>query len=194
MSDQPPAPRSAQTVAVGSRVPAGFAESSLSLPASGMEVAQFVALRASACVGADYSNMASLDRERQTLRLFHGTFLAPEIADRYTDIPLSAPFPIAAAVRLDEPVLLPDLDSYRREFPMILADTIAAGVQATASIPLHRADGSLVGALGFAWAGPTMFDAKLVERAAVQSRSFALPPSNGPNSTTPSISSWPTLA
>ncbi len=127
-----------------------------------MEVAQFVALRASACVGADYSNMASLDRERQSLRLFHGTFLAPEIADRYTDIPLSAPFPIAAAVRLDEPVLLPDLDSYRREFPMILADTIAAGVQATASIPLHRADGSLVGALGFAWAGPTRFDAKLV--------------------------------
>ena len=162
MSDQPPAPRSAHTVAVGSRVPAGFAESSLSLPASGMEVAQFVALRASACVGADYSNMASWDRERKSLRLFHGTFLAPEIADRYTDIPLSAPFPIAAAVRLDEPVLLPDLDSYRREFPVILADTIAAGVQATASIPLRRADGSLVGALGFAWAGPTRFDAKFV--------------------------------
>ena len=72
---------------------------SLPLPATGTEVAHFVALRAAACVGADYSNLASLDEGRQSLRLFHGEFLAPEIADRYTDIPLGAPFPIAVAAR-----------------------------------------------------------------------------------------------
>ena len=48
-----------------------------------------------------------------------------------------------------------------RPFPEILADTIAAGVQATASLPLHREDGTLVGAIGFAWTEPTTFDAKL---------------------------------
>src|SRR6476659_6262670 len=134
---------------------------SLALPATGREIAQFVALRAAACVGADYSNMALFDAAEQSLRLFHGTFLTPAIADRYTDVPLSAPFPIAAAARSGSSVLLPDLASYRARFPEILADTVAAGVQATASLPLHREDGTLVGSIGFAWAEPTTFDTKL---------------------------------
>ena len=74
---------------------------------------------------------------------------------------LSAPFPIAAAARSGKAVLLPDLGAYGAQFPEILADTIAAGVQATASLPLHREDGTLVGAIGFAWTEPTTFDAKL---------------------------------
>jgi serine phosphatase RsbU (regulator of sigma subunit) len=134
---------------------------SLALPATGREIAQFVALRAAACVGADYSNMALFDAAEQSLRLFHGTFLTPAIADRYTDVPLSAPFPIAAAARTGKAVVLPDLASYRDRFPEILADTVAAGVQATASLPLHREDGTLVGSIGFAWTQPTTFDAKL---------------------------------
>ena len=134
---------------------------SLPLPATGAEVAQFVAMRAAACVGADYSNMASLDDSGQFLRLFHGTFLAPEIADRYTDVPLSAPFPISDAARSGTAVLLPDLDAYREQFPEILADTVAAGLQASASLPLFREDGTLVGVIGFAWTIPTTFTAKL---------------------------------
>ena len=34
-------------------------------PATGAEIAQFVALRAAACVGADYSNLALLDPRRR---------------------------------------------------------------------------------------------------------------------------------
>src|SRR6476659_6391149 len=90
---------------------------SLPLPATGRELAQFVALRAAACVGADYSNMALFDAVGQSLRLFHGTFLTPEMADRYTDVPLSAPFPIAAAARHGTSILLPDLASYGVQFP-----------------------------------------------------------------------------
>ena len=134
---------------------------SLPLPATSLEVAQFIAMRASACVGADYSNLALYDEDRQSLRLFHGTSLDPEIAVRYTDIPVSAPFPIAAAVRLGQAVLVPNLDAYRTQFPEILADTVAAGIQATASLPLRRGDGSLVGAIGFAWRDLMPFDAKL---------------------------------
>ena len=58
-------------------------------------------------------------------------------------------------------VLLPDLDSYREEFSGLVADTVAAGIQATASLPLYRFDGTRLGAIGFAWAEPTSFDAKL---------------------------------
>ncbi len=159
MSDEP-SPSAKTDLVVGVEVPARL-PGSLPLPATGREVAQYVALRAAACVGADYSNMALLDATGKTLRLFHGTFLTPELADRYTDVPLGAPFPIAAAARFDRAVLLPDLDAYGAQFPEILADTIAAGVQATASLPLHREDGTLVGAIGFAWTEPTTFDAKL---------------------------------
>jgi serine phosphatase RsbU (regulator of sigma subunit) len=147
-------------------VPAGIAVpvphfASLPLPATGTEVAGFVARRAAACVGADYSNMATLNVAGQFLRLFHDTFLAPEIADRYTDVPLDAPFPIAEAARSGAAILLADLDAYRERFPEIVADTVAAGIQASASMPLFRDDGSLVGVIGFAWTAPTAFDAKL---------------------------------
>ena len=134
---------------------------SLPLPATGAEVAQFVALRAAACVGADYSNLASFDESGRSLRLFHGAFLDPEIADRYTDVPLDAPFPIAVAARTGTAILLPNIDAYRDRFPEIVADTVAAGVHATASLPLYRESGSLVGAIGFAWTNPVRFDTKL---------------------------------
>ena len=55
--------------------PSAPAGSSLALPATGREVAQFVALRAAECVGADYSNLALLNPEGSSLRLFHSPFL-----------------------------------------------------------------------------------------------------------------------
>jgi hypothetical protein len=125
MSELAPVPDTDRLLLAGREVPPRVF-GSLPLPATGPEVAQFVALRAAACVGADYSNLASLDEGGRSLRLFHGAFLAPEIADRYTDVPLDAPFPIAAAARTGTAILLPDLDAYRDRFLGILADTVAA--------------------------------------------------------------------
>jgi serine phosphatase RsbU (regulator of sigma subunit) len=150
----------AVTPGMGVTVPSSF-PSSLALPATGREVAQFVALRAAACVGADYSNLALLTADGSSLRLFHSPFLDAEISARYTDVPLSAAYPIAVAARDSRVVLLSDLDSYQEEFPGLVADTIAAGIQATASLPLYRLDGTLLGAIGYAWAEPTSFDRKL---------------------------------
>jgi hypothetical protein len=144
MSEEVPATDSGFLLVAGGEVPARVPRS-LPLPATGRDVAQFVAMRAATCVGADYSNVALLNAAGQSLRLFHGTYLDPEIADRYTDVPLSAPFPIAEAARSGRAILLPDLDAYRVQFPVILADTIAAGIKATASLPLNRADGTPVG-------------------------------------------------
>jgi len=143
---------------VGSDAPS-FSKA-LQLPATGRQVAQFMASRAAACVGADYSNVALLGPRGESLRVYHDSVLEQEIADRYTDIPLSAPYPLAQAA-MGRVVLLADLDAYREQFPDVLADTIAAGFQATASLPLNRADGSLIGAIGFAWSEPTLFDLKL---------------------------------
>ena len=98
------------------------------------------ALRAAACVGADYSNMALLDAVGQSLRLFHGTFLAPEIADRYTDVPLSAPRAIAAAARSGKAASCFRISaSYGSQFPEILADADRRRhLQAAASVHFHR--------------------------------------------------------
>ncbi len=144
-------------VVLAPSAPAG----SLALPATGREVAQFVALRAAECVGADYSNLALLNPEGSSLRLFHSPFLDSELAAHYTDVPLDAPYPIAVAARDGRVVLLPDLASYEEEFSGLVADTITAGVQATASLPLYRFDGTVLGAIGFAWSEPTVFDRKL---------------------------------
>jgi len=146
--------------ASGVAVASAFARP-LPLPATGLEVAQFVALRAAACVGAEYSNLALLNAEGSSLRLFHSPFLDPELEDRYIDVPLDAAYPIAAAAREGRVVLLPDLASYEKEFSGLRADTTAAGIQATASLPLYRFDGTLLGAIGFAWADPMVFSLKL---------------------------------
>ncbi len=131
------------------------------LPSTALETAQSVALRAAACVAAEYSNIALLDETRASLRLFHGSFLDPAIADRYTDLALDARAPIAVAVQSGEPVFLPDLASYREHFPEMVPDTLAAGVGGTASLPVFKADGTPLGAIGFAWTDPPPFDVKL---------------------------------
>jgi stage II sporulation SpoE-like protein/GAF domain-containing protein len=146
--------------ASGVAVASAFARP-LSLPATGLEVAQFVALRAAACVGAEYSNLALLDAEGSSLRLFHSPFLDPELEAQYSDVPLDAAYPIAAAAREGRVVLLPDLASYEKEFSGLRADTTEAGIQATASLPLYRFDGTLLGAIGFAWGDPMVFSPKL---------------------------------
>ena len=147
-------------VVAGAPVPERL-PASLALPATALEVAQFVAVRAAACVGADYSNLALLDAAGTSLRLFHGTILDPAAADRFTDVAINSPYPISAATRSGQAVLLPNLDAYRERFPEIVDDIIAAGIQSTASLPLHRADGTPLGAIGFAWAEPPPFDRKL---------------------------------
>ena len=91
------------------------------------------------------------------MRLFHSPFLDSELEAQYSDLRLDGEYPIAAAAREGRVVLLPDLASYEEDFFGVVADTTAAGIQATASLPLYRFDGTLLGAIGFAWAEPMVF-------------------------------------
>ena len=146
---------------LGAVVPSSLPED-LPLPAHGSDIAQLLALRAAACVGADYSNLALIDAVSPTqLRLFHRPFLDPAMTARYLDIPLAAPYPIAAAIRDQRIIVLNGQADYLAQFPEIWEDTQAAGIQATCSLPLCRSDGSPIGALGFAWSTPPPFDLKL---------------------------------
>jgi hypothetical protein len=140
--------------------PSGLLDS-LSLPASSPEVAHFLAQRAAACVGAEYANLALLTADGNSLRLFHSPFLEGDLAARYIDLSLDDPYPITAAARGGRMVLLPDLEACEKEFSGLVAETIAAGVQASAALPLYRLDGTLLGAIGFGWAEPTRFGLKV---------------------------------
>ena len=138
---------------------------------TGVAMAQFVALRAARCVGADYANFALLDRgDGRTIRLFHSLSLDPSIARRYTEFDVDAPFPIAVAVRTGEVVVLSGEAEYAARFPQMWADTVGAGITATVSLPLIRADGSSIGALGFAWSVPPLLDAALQSALAALGR------------------------
>jgi serine phosphatase RsbU (regulator of sigma subunit) len=125
--------------------------------ATAAEIAQYVALRAAACVGADFSNVALLDQAGASLRLFHGSY-----SDRgLTEIPIEAPYPIAAAARTGDAIVLSSRTAYQERFPELLKETLATGIQAAVSLPLYREDGSAVGAIGFAWTDPPKFDLRL---------------------------------
>ena len=151
----------ANSAVAGAVVPSSLPED-LPLPARNSDIAQLLALRAAACVGADYSNLALIDADSPTqLRLFHRPFLDPAMSARYLDIPLAAPYPIAAAIRDQRVIVLSGPADYLAQFPEIWEDTQAVGIEATCSLPLCRSDGSSIGALGFAWSTPPPFDLKL---------------------------------
>jgi serine phosphatase RsbU (regulator of sigma subunit) len=129
---------------------------------SGVKMAQFVASRVATCIGADYSNFAVLDRsDQRTIRLFHSDFLDTALAHRYAEFDIDSAFPIAVTVRTGRVVALSGAADYAARFPEMWADTVAAGITATVSLPLIRGDGSPIGALGFAWTVTPKFDASL---------------------------------
>ena len=131
------------------------------------EVTAAVATWAAPAAGAVFANTAILDPADSRVRAFHPTSLAAPIAARWTDFPLDAPTPLCEAILTGYPVLLSDLASIDDRFPQLTADTVASGLQATASVPLRDRRGSSIGALGFAWAEPQLFSPQQLSRLAL---------------------------
>ena len=121
------------------------------------QVARVVTTTGRDVLGAAFANIAVLDADRRYLDIVHSPSLSPEMTQRYSRIGLSDDLPLAHAVARSETVLIPDLDSVAQRYPHALDDTIAAGLVATASIPLYRADRSVAGAVGVGWTGPMDF-------------------------------------
>lgn len=126
-----------------------------------------VAAWAAAAAGAVFANTAILDPATKRVRAFHPASLAAPVAARWTEFPLDSRVPLCEAIVASSPVLLPDSASIADRFPDLTADTIATGLQATASIPLLDHRGASIGALGFAWAEPQLFSPQQLSRLAL---------------------------
>ena len=121
------------------------------------QVARVITTTGRDVLGAVFANIAIVDSDRRYLDIVHSPPLPREITERYSRIVLSDDLPLAHAVTRGETILLPDLDTIKARYPHIVDDTIAAGLESTASIPLFRAGRSVAGAVGVGWSGPTVF-------------------------------------
>lgn len=130
----------------------------LSAAASLDEVAAVVDRSAGASVAATFANLAVFDRATNRVRVIHAASLPTDIAQRWEEFPVDTATPLCAAILTGQPVLLPDMEAIRREYALLVDDTVAAGLQATASLPLRAPDGSSIGAIGLAWPEPQEFD------------------------------------
>jgi len=109
-------------------------------------------------------SVSVLDGESGVVRLVHHPAIDPAITARWTTIRLSQNVPPCEAVRTGLPVLLGSADEIRRRFPGVLAEITAAGFSAAASVPLHSATGSILGAASFGWREPQVFSAAQLRR------------------------------
>ncbi len=128
------------------------------------EVARAVAEVGSQAADASFSNLALLDPSNGWVRVVHGSALDQDIADRWDAFPLSAQTPLCEAMQTGRTVLLGSPQAIAQHYPNLLADTLAASLMATASLPLFATDGSALGAVGFAWDRPQSFSADQLSR------------------------------
>ena len=125
------------------------------------ELAGAFAEQGAAAVGAAFSNIAVVEPTAtgHIARLYHLSSLVPQVAERYPTIPVDGSTPLGAAMSGRGEVWLGDLAQVGAQFPVLLADTAAAGLAATASLALIGRGGRVIGALGLGWDAPQTFPA-----------------------------------
>ena len=128
------------------------------------DVAFAVAEVGSDAADAAFSNLALLDADNDWVRVVHGSSLDPDIADRWDEFPLSAQTPLCEAMLTGRSVLLGTPEAIGEHYPDLLADTLAASLVATASLPLRATNGDCLGAAGFAWDTPQSFPVDQLSR------------------------------
>ena len=116
-----------------------------------LDVATALAEEGAAAAGTSYSNLAILDAATDQVRAIHHSSAGSDIVARWTEFHLDTPTPLCEAMQSGLPVLLESLDVIGTRFPNIRADTLAAGLSATASLPLADGNGVILGAAGFGW-------------------------------------------
>jgi GAF domain-containing protein len=129
-----------------------------------LDVAAALAEEGAAAAAASFSNMALLDNLTSRVRLVHHPVMHESIAARWSEFELSEPTPLCEAMLTGRPVLLESIEEVSRAFPNMAADTAAADLSATASLPLSSASGVVLGAAGFGWPDTQEFGADQVRR------------------------------
>ena len=139
------------------------------------DLARAIAEHGATAVGAAFSNVAVLENAAagDFARLYHLSSLVPRVAQQYGTIPVDGSTPIGAAMSGRGEVWLRDLAQIEAQFPLLLADTAAAGLAATASLALHDWEGRVIGALGLGWDAPQTFPADQRDELRVVARLVA---------------------
>ncbi len=136
----------------------------LSGAASQSEVGTAIADLAAPAAGSVFANLATFDDRTKLVQVIHGPALAPDIADRWLEFAVDEPTPLCEAILTGSAVLLPSLEAIGARYPLLLSDTISAGLAATASVPLRSSDGRTLGAIGLGWREPQAFAARQLSR------------------------------
>ncbi|HWD72201.1 MAG TPA: GAF domain-containing SpoIIE family protein phosphatase [Actinomycetota bacterium] len=121
------------------------------------DVAVALAEEGASAAGASFSNMAMLEAGTNRVRVVHSSVLNRSIAARWAEFRVDDQTPLCDAIRSGLPVLLPSIEALGQRYPNLLADTLAASLSATASLPLHTPNGACLGAVGFGWPRPQAF-------------------------------------
>jgi len=124
------------------------------------DVLSFLADRITAPLDADMAVVGLVDRDHH---LFHRHF--PSAMQPMEQLlgtePLDRELPLVVAANRGIPVLLEDRAQVEAKYPEALRVFDAAGIIATANLPLRNRRGESFGALGVAWLRPIVFDARL---------------------------------
>ena len=125
----------------------------LAVAETSAEVAEAVLRHVPQAIDADFVTLALRDDRDETLVFIHPPSLSPELAARYTRLPLDTPAPLTDAVRNGEMVIVRDNEENRLRYPELIDDAVEAGLASVAAAPLVIED-EVVGAIGFGWARP----------------------------------------
>ncbi|HLZ36439.1 MAG TPA: PAS domain-containing protein [Mycobacteriales bacterium] len=113
------------------------------------DVADVVTQACAAEVRTMTAGIVLYDEVRDSLRFVTMVGYPPSVVDGWREFPTDADIAITQALRTGTPVYEPRVRDYLRRHPEVAADTLAAGVGATASLPLVVA-GRRVGVLALA--------------------------------------------
>ncbi|HEU4869206.1 MAG TPA: GAF domain-containing SpoIIE family protein phosphatase [Actinomycetota bacterium] len=140
----------------------------LSAAVTPYEVAVALADNAAAAAGASFSNVAVLDADQDYVRVVSGVSVDPALvarwADRWAEFHITENLPLCDAMRTGTTVLLHSAEETAEKYPVMLPETVAASLSATASVPLVTAEGRTLGCIGFGWKAPQEFRETQVRR------------------------------
>ncbi len=124
-----------------------------------VEVSDTIMQRCPNLLAASFAVLAIVDDGGRKFRIRIPESVDATVAEKYAVVSMMAPTPLGDAMRSRTPVFLRNHADHLPRYEQLLTDAATSGVAAIAAVPLFRADGSVVGALGVSWASDQTFDA-----------------------------------
>jgi serine phosphatase RsbU (regulator of sigma subunit) len=126
------------------------------------EVLEIIVESGPSPVHAFATSIGLIDRDANVLRTHHGSGVADDVRERFSDPSLDARLAFTDAARTGTLVLLEDHDAFSAQYPDSASETSSLGLGARAALPIRGSDGAVIGSIVHAWDGPRRFDATLV--------------------------------